>query len=101
VSGLNVINTYYTVNDLAQQLQVHVETIRREIRREKLKCFYVGNEPRFTQQHVDDYAGVMRYGKTSREIALEKQVQALEFALFERDNFITLIKNEILKIAQT
>jgi IS30 family transposase len=98
LSTLEVINTYYTANDLAGLFQVHVETIRREIKRGKLKCFYVGNEPKFTQQQVDDYTGVLNYGKTSRELQLEKELEELREQLREKDSFIQSIQIGLLKL---
>lgn len=91
---------YYTVAELAEQLQVHPTTIKREVSRNNLGHFKVGTEIRFTQEHVDQYTNVMQFGKTKREIELEKKVQALESALEEKNNFIHLIKDEVLKIAQ-
>lgn len=96
--GLGVTNTYYTVKDLASMFQVHVETIRREVKKGNLKCFHVGNEPKFTQQQVDDYTGVLNYGKTTRELQLEKELEELKAQLKERDTFIQSIQVGLIKL---
>ncbi len=99
MSGSDIKNTYYTVSDLASMFQVHVETIRREIKRKNLKCFYVGNEPKFTQQQVDDYTGLVNYGKTTRELQLEQEIEELKIQLRDRDNFIQSIQVGLLKLS--
>lgn len=91
---------YYTVLELAEQLKVHPTTIKREVSRNNLGHFKIGTEIRFTQEHVDQYTNVMQFGKTTREIEQEKQIQDLEDALEEKNNFIKLIKNEVLKIVE-
>ncbi|WP_040209820.1 helix-turn-helix domain-containing protein [Clostridium polynesiense] len=90
---------YYTVNELAEQLKVHPETIKREIYRNNLRAFKVGSELRFTQESVDDYTNALNRGKTTREIELEDQIVQLKKALSEKEKFIELIKLELLKIS--
>lgn len=87
----------YTVKQAAEILNVNPQTIKREIERNKLHCFRVGNEIRLAQQHLDEYANVGGYGKTAREIELEEEIERLKKALSEKDNTINNIKTEILR----
>lgn len=89
----------YTVKDLAKIFGVSDVTIRREIERGKLRCFYVGNEARFTQVHLDEYMNVKNLGMTPREIELEKEKQELLKVIAEKDRVIKKIKNYILREA--
>lgn len=89
---------YYTVNDLAEQFRVHPETIKREVSRNNLECFKVGKELRFTQEHVDRYTNVKSFGKTTREIELEQELLALKHILEQKEKFINIIKNEVIKL---
>lgn len=77
---------------------VHKETIKREIQRNRLKCFKVGSEIRFSQEHVDEYTNVLNSGKTTREIELEKEIGQLNEQLEERNSFIDFVKKELIKI---
>jgi DNA-binding transcriptional MerR regulator len=70
-------NEYFTGKELAKMFQVHPATIRREFDRGNLHGFLVGNELRCSQRDVDEYTGFLKYGKTSREITLEKVVDDL------------------------
>lgn len=90
---------YYTVNDLAEQFRVHPETIKREVSRNNLEYFKVGTELRFSQEHVDRYTNVKRFGKTVRELELEQEVLNLNKLLRQQEQFIELIKNELIKLS--
>ncbi|MBC8589367.1 helix-turn-helix domain-containing protein [Paratissierella segnis] len=87
----------YTTKDLATILGVSDETVRREIKRGRLKCFYVGDQARFTQVHIEDYMNVKDFGMTTREIELEKEKKQLLEVIAEKDRTIKEIKNFILK----
>lgn len=88
---------YYKIPDLAKMFDVHPETIKREIQRNRLKYFKVGRDIRFTQEHVDEYTNVTKFGKTTREIELEKSNEQLEKELSVKDELINLIQNQIIK----
>jgi len=88
----------YTVTELAEELKVHPETIKREVNRNKLRHFKVGTELRFKQEHVDEYTNVLRYGKTTKEIELEKEIEELKLLIDEKDNFINVVRTELLKM---
>lgn len=82
----------FTTRDLANLFQVSPATIRREVERERLRCFYVGNEARFTQQHIDEYTRVVEFGKTTRELELEEEMEKLQEAIKEKEVVIENIK---------
>lgn len=89
---------YYKVKDLAEMFDVHPETIKREVARNKLQFFKVGTDLRFTQQHVDEYTNVICFGKTTREIELEEEITRLKEELVKKDEFLNLIKTELIKL---
>lgn len=83
-------NVFYTGKELAKMLKVSPITIKREYERGNLHGFMVGNELRCSQKDVDEYTGFLKYGKTSREIELEKEVKLL-----------TQEKNRLKKLIQS
>lgn len=87
----------YTTKDLAEIFGVSDETVRREIKRKKLNCFYVGNEARFTQFHLEEYTNVRNLGKTSRELELEEEKKQLLEVIKAKDLVIESIKNVLLR----
>lgn len=87
----------YTVKQLAKILGVSVVTVRNEIDRGKLPCFRVGNEARFTQHHVDAYMNIKEFGKTQREMDLEKEKEELLEVIKGKNKLIDNIKNLILQ----
>ena len=87
----------YTVKDLAKIFGVSDVTIRREIERGKLRCFYVGNEARFTTVHLEEYTNVRNLGKTTREMELEKEIEELKVVIENKNKIIDDIKNLLLK----
>ena len=68
----------YTTTEVAELLQISSATVRNEVKRGKLGCFYVGIEARFSEWHLSEYMKVRNMGKTSGELELEKQVRGLE-----------------------
>lgn len=88
---------FYTTKDLAGMFQASTATIRKEIERGRLKCFYVGNEARFTQFHIDEYTGVRNFDKTTRELELEEEKEKLLEVIKVKDRLIEDIKNLLLK----
>lgn len=89
----------YTVKELAEIFNVSDVTIRREIDRGKLRCFYVGNEARFTQIHIEEYMNIKNFGMTQKELDLELEKQKLLEVIRDKDKVIANIKNFILKEA--
>ncbi|MDD3224743.1 MAG: helix-turn-helix domain-containing protein [Clostridium sp.] len=89
---------YYETKELAEMLHVHPETIKREVQRNKLQCFKVGSELRFTQDHVDEYTNAINFGKTTREIELEKEIEMLNEQIHEQYDFINIVKTELIKL---
>lgn len=89
----------YTVKEIAEILSVSDETIRREIKRNKLRCFYVGNEARFTQVHLEEYMNIKNFGMTQRELELEQEKEELLQVIAEKDKTLQNIKSFILKEA--
>lgn len=89
----------YTVKELAEIFSVSDVTIRREIERERLRCFYVGNEARFTQVHLEEYMNIKNFGMTQREIELEQEKEGLLQVIKDKDQLIQSIKSFILKEA--
>lgn len=87
----------YTVKEVAEMFNVSDATIRREISRGKLRCFYVGNEARFTMIHLEDYANIRNLGKTTREMELEKEIEELKVVIENKNKIIDDIKNLLLK----
>lgn len=87
----------YTVKEVAEMFNVSDATIRREISRGNLRCFYVGNEARFTMIHLEEYANVRELGKTTREIELEQKIEELEILIESKDKLIENIKTVLLK----
>lgn len=87
----------YTTTDLAKMFDTSSATIRREIERERLKCFYVGNEARFTQVHLEAYMNIRNFGMTEREMELVAEKEQLLEVIKEKDQVIESIKNFILK----
>ncbi|KPU42194.1 hypothetical protein OXPF_39730 [Oxobacter pfennigii] len=68
---------YYTAKELAAMFNVTTVTIKKEFERKKLNGFLVGNELRCSQRDVDEYTNFLKYGKTSKEIELEGEVENL------------------------
>lgn len=87
----------YTTQEVADMFKVSAATIRREIERKKLNCFYVGNEARFTQSHIDEYTAVKNFEKTKRELELEAEKERLVAVINEYKQIIENIKNTLLK----
>ena len=87
----------YTVKEVAEMFNVSDATIRREISRGNLRCFYVGNEARFAMIHLEEYANVRELGKTTREIELEQKIEELEVLIESKDKLIENIKTVLLK----
>lgn len=87
----------YTTKEVANIFQVSDETIRREIKRGNLKCFYVGNEARFTNVHLEEYMCVRDFGMTQRELELEQEKAELLKVIADKDKVISDIRNFILK----
>lgn len=90
----------YTSTELAEILGVTSETIRREIKRNRLKCFYVGNEARFTQVHIEEYMNIKNFGMTEREMELVAEKEKLIEVIAQKDKVIENIKDFILKEVQ-
>lgn len=89
--------TIYSTKDLADMFDVTPQTIRNEIQRGKLKCFYAGREPRFTKIHLEEYMNVRAFGKTTREIELEKKIDDLKVIIQDKDKLVNNIKELLLK----
>lgn len=87
----------YTVKEVAELFNVSTATILREIKRQNLRCFTVGNESRFTQYHLDEYTNIKDFGKTQREMDLEKEKEELLEVIKAKDQVIENIKNVILR----
>lgn len=85
----------YTISDLAAIFDVSSATIRREVTRERLRCFYVGNEARFTQVHLDEYMNIRNFGMTEREIELSEENERLLDVIAQKDTLIRQIKDFI------
>lgn len=65
----------YTISQVAEVLQVCNETVKNEIKRNKLKALKVGTEWRIPGQNLDDYLQVIANNyKTNRELELEKEL---------------------------
>lgn len=78
----------YTIKQVAEFCQVTVATIRKEIDRNRLKCFYVGADPRISEEELARYMDVIANNyKTSKEVELEKENAAL------RDKYNRLVKH--------
>lgn len=86
----------YTTSDLAEMFKVSSNTIRREIGRERLHCFYVGNEARFTQFHIDQYTNIINFKKTTKELELEAENERLLEVIKAKDKVLETIKNTLL-----
>lgn len=89
---------YYTVNELAAIFDVHPETIKREVSRKNLSHFRIGSEIRFTQNHVDEYTNVTKFGKTLRENQLEKEIESLTTKIKSKDRLLEMIRSEVMKM---
>jgi excisionase family DNA binding protein len=50
-----VIERYYTVQELAELMGVHPETIRREAARKQLRAIRIGRELRFGESAVREW----------------------------------------------
>ena len=87
----------YTVKEVAELFGVSTSTILREVKRENLRCFTVGNESRFTQYHIDEYTNIKNLGKTQKEMDLEEEKEKLLQVIKAKDEVIDNIKNLILK----
>ena len=87
----------YTTKELADWFNVSSVTIRREIERGNLKCFYVGNEARITEEQCKEYANIKENGKTDREVELEKIVSELRQKIKEKEDVIIGIKELLLR----
>mgnify|MGYP000967478781 CR=1 FL=1 len=82
----------FTTSDVAKILKISSATVRREIERGKLKCFYVGNEARFTHIHLDEYTNIRNFKKTTRELELEKEIERLSEVIKKKDLIINGIR---------
>ena len=47
--------TFYTINDVAELFKVHVSTVKRWLKAEKLEGFKLGNEWRFTEKDIEKF----------------------------------------------
>ena len=56
---------YYTVEQMAEMMQVHVETIRNYIKDGRLGAFKIGKEYRITEKDLFDY--VEKHRKKPKE----------------------------------
>ncbi|NLI89774.1 MAG: helix-turn-helix domain-containing protein [Epulopiscium sp.] len=70
--------TIYTTTEVAEMLKVNPATVRNEVKRGSLNCFYVGVEARFTEWHLSEYMVVKDMGKTVRELELEEEIEGLK-----------------------
>jgi hypothetical protein len=67
----------YTIKEVAEMFKSCTKTIKAEFERGKLGGFYLGNELRFRQEHIDEYTKTIQDGKSVRERALEELVSKL------------------------
>lgn len=83
--------TAYTVPEVSNLLKIHPDTVKNEIKRNKLKGFKVGTDWRITEQALEDYMGVVANNyKTEAEARLESENKALKKQL--EDAQIKLLK---------
>lgn len=89
----------YKIVEVADIVHSHPETVKSEIKRNKLKAFKVGSEYRITEQALEDYLGVLANNyKTQREMELEKENANLMNKLATYEEAISSIKNNILSL---
>ena len=89
----------YKIAEVADIVQSHPETVKNEIKRNRLQCFKVGSEYRITEQALEDYLGVIANNyKTQREVELEKENVKLKQKLGMYEGTISSIKNNILTL---
>lgn len=82
----------YKVNEVAEILQSCPETVKNEIKKNRLKAFKVGSEWRISEKALEDYMGVIANNyKTEKEVELEKENEYLR-------NQLSLIQDKLLKI---
>jgi excisionase family DNA binding protein len=61
VTAPNIINKHlYTVDEVAERLDLHVKTVRRFIRDGRLPAKRIGKEYRITASALDEFAGAAR-----------------------------------------
>lgn len=91
----------YRIAEVADIVQSHPETVKNEIKRNRLQCFKVGSEYRITEQALEDYLGVIANNyKTQHEVELEKEKEnvKLKQKLVMYEGTISSIKNNILTL---
>ncbi|MCX7905043.1 MAG: helix-turn-helix domain-containing protein [Caloramator sp.] len=90
----------YKLSQVAEILQVTPKTVRAEIERNRLKSIKVGTEIRITEEQLMEYMQIKaNRGMTQREAELEKENARLKAELEKAMKFISLLKNELLKIS--
>lgn len=90
----------YKLSQVAEILQVTPKTVRAEIDRNRLKFIKVGTEIRITEEQLMEYMQIKaNRGMTQREAELEKENARLKAELEKAMSFISLLKNELLKIS--
>lgn len=87
----------YTTTELAKMLKVSPGTVRSEIKRGQLNCFYVGVEARFTQHHINEYTNIKEFNKTTREFKLEAEIKELRRLLEDKNQTIKDIRDIIFR----
>ena len=87
----------FTTTELAEMLQVSSATVRSEIKKGRLNCFYVGVEARFTKFHIDQYTDIINFKKTSKELELEAENERLLEVIKAKDEVLETIKNTLLR----
>ncbi len=89
----------YTVQQAAEILQVCPDTVKNEIRRNKLKGIKVGTEWRISEQAMADYMGIVANNyKTELEAKLEAENERLKRELARIQDKLLRIRNELIEV---
>lgn len=88
----------YTVQQAAEILQVCPDTVKKEIKRNRLKGMKVGTEWRITEQALADYMGLVANNyKTELEAKLEAENERLKRELARIQDKLLKIRNELIE----
>lgn len=88
----------YTVQQAAEILQVCPDTVKNEIRRNRLKGIKVGSEWRISEQALADYMGLVANNyKTELEAKLEAENERLKRELARIQDKLLKIRNELIE----
>lgn len=63
INGGDTINELFTVQEVADKLKIHVQTVRKWIKEGKIKALKLGSDWRVTEQSISEFLKSNEAGK--------------------------------------